>query len=218
MTDCISFPLNGNFFAKIRILCFHHYQPAKQRRCKSKKNLWLMHYQNWIKMSCHLESKSSSTFNFIKIFVLELCNNSQDRIIKMTQHVTSHTRRVRYWKKKTQMEAMWYYAAKYIKISIMILRWNPWIPNFICSVFYSIECIAMLVQLVEQLCFRLEVLNLNQAPQFYWKIVRYKGRVKNGVYRTLKVRNKNCSRRHFNLLLFFLSKKIRLEFSFESSA
>ena len=34
---------------------------------------------------------------------------------------------------------------------------------------------------------------------------------------TLKVPNKNCSRRHFNILLLSL-KKIRLDFSCESSA
>ena len=35
---------------------------------------------------------------------------------------------------------------------------------------------------------------------------------------TLKVLNKNCSRRQFDFLHFYLSKKIRLDFSCESSA
>ena len=34
---------------------------------------------------------------------------------------------------------------------------------------------------------------------------------------TLKAQNKNCSRRHFNFY-FYLSKKIRLDFSCDSSA
>ena len=45
------------------------------------------------KMSRHLESKSSGAFNFIGFFVLKLCNNSHDLIMKMTQHVTSQTKR-----------------------------------------------------------------------------------------------------------------------------
>ena len=40
---------NGKYMGKIRILCFHYYQPPKQRRCKSKKVHWLMHYQEWVK-------------------------------------------------------------------------------------------------------------------------------------------------------------------------
>ena len=39
---------------------------------------------------------------------------------------------------------------------------------------------------------------------------------KNGL--TLKAPNKNCSRQHFNSFFFYLSKKIRLDFSSESSA
>ena len=28
VNDCVSFLLNGNFFGKMRILCFQHYQPT----------------------------------------------------------------------------------------------------------------------------------------------------------------------------------------------
>ena len=46
-----------------------------------------------LKMPRHLESKSSGAFNFIGFFALKLCNNSHDLIMKMTQHVTSQTKR-----------------------------------------------------------------------------------------------------------------------------
>ena len=43
-------------------------------------------------MSCHLGSKSSGAFNFIGMFALELCANSHNQILKITQHaVTSKT-------------------------------------------------------------------------------------------------------------------------------
>ena len=47
------------------------------------------------KVSRHLESKSSGAFNFIGFFALKLCNNSHDLIMKMTQHMTSQTKRKR---------------------------------------------------------------------------------------------------------------------------
>ena len=43
-------------------------------------------------MSCHLGSKSSGAFNFIGMFALELCANSHNQILKITQHaLTSKT-------------------------------------------------------------------------------------------------------------------------------
>ena len=66
MSDYFSFPQNGNFFGKIRILCLHHYQITKQRQWNSDKNvLWLMHCQDWVKLFGHWESKSSGALNFI---------------------------------------------------------------------------------------------------------------------------------------------------------
>ena len=44
-------------------------------------------------MYCHLESKTPGAFNFIRTFALKLCNSNQTRIIEMTQHMTSQTRR-----------------------------------------------------------------------------------------------------------------------------
>ena len=41
----------------------------------------------------HFESKSSGANNFIGFFALKLCNNSHGLIMKMTQHVTSQTKR-----------------------------------------------------------------------------------------------------------------------------
>ena len=41
----------------------------------------------------HLKSKSSGAFNYIGFFALKLCNKSHDVIMKMTQHVTSQTKR-----------------------------------------------------------------------------------------------------------------------------
>ena len=51
MTIYISFPKNGNFFGKIRILCFHYYQLQNNdnENQKEKKNpILLMHYQDWV--------------------------------------------------------------------------------------------------------------------------------------------------------------------------
>ena len=45
------------------------------------------------KVPRHLESKSSGAFNFIGFFALKLCNNRHDLIMKMTQQVTSQTKR-----------------------------------------------------------------------------------------------------------------------------
>ena len=45
------------------------------------------------KMPRRLESKSSGAFNFLGFIALKLCNNSHDIIMKMTQHVTSQTKR-----------------------------------------------------------------------------------------------------------------------------
>ena len=73
MTDYISFPSNGNFLAKLDF-CFHYYQPKKKTKQNKKKpswdanlknNLWLMHYQDWVKNVLSLERKSSGAFNFL---------------------------------------------------------------------------------------------------------------------------------------------------------
>ena len=45
------------------------------------------------KVPRHLENKSSGAFNFIRYFALNLCNDSHDLIMKLTQHVTSQTKR-----------------------------------------------------------------------------------------------------------------------------
>ena len=45
------------------------------------------------KVPRHLESKSSGAFNFIRYLALKLCNDSYDLIMKLTQHVTSQTKR-----------------------------------------------------------------------------------------------------------------------------
>ena len=63
-----------------------------------------MQYQDWVKMSCHLESKSSCTFNFIGIFALKIVQQQQ----KMTQYVTSQTKRKKIWEKTIQLDTMTY--------------------------------------------------------------------------------------------------------------
>ena len=67
MTDYISFPSNGNFLAKLDF-CFHYYQQKKKKKKKNswdvnlKNNLWLMHYQDWVKMSCHWKENHPADF------------------------------------------------------------------------------------------------------------------------------------------------------------
>ena len=92
--DYISFPSSGNFFGQNIILCFCHHQPTQKRQRKSKKNVFGDCIINTgSKVSRHLVSKSSGAFNFIGLFALKLYNNSHDLIMKMTQHMTSQTKR-----------------------------------------------------------------------------------------------------------------------------
>ena len=59
-------------------------------------------------MSCHLESKSSGAFNFIKKIALRIAHYQPYLIIKTT-NMWRHRPDVNDdEKKKTQMEAMWY--------------------------------------------------------------------------------------------------------------
>ena len=74
MTENISFPSNGNFFGKLRFCVFiiiDQQNSGNANRLDLKKILWSMRYQDWVKISCHLESKSSVAFNFLLTFALK---------------------------------------------------------------------------------------------------------------------------------------------------
>ena len=48
MTDHISFPSSGKIFGKIRILCFHHYQPKNSGNEKLKKSFGDCTKGDWV--------------------------------------------------------------------------------------------------------------------------------------------------------------------------
>ena len=79
MIDYISFPLNANFFAS--------------GNENLKKSFGDCIIDTGSKVLRRFESKSSGAFNFIGFFALKLCNNSHNLIMKMTQKVTSQTKR-----------------------------------------------------------------------------------------------------------------------------
>ena len=94
MTDSISFPSSGNFFGKKNSV-FIITNQQKRGNENLKKSFGDCIIYTGSKVPRHLESKTSGTYNFIGVFALKLCNNSHDLVMKMTQHVTSQTKRKR---------------------------------------------------------------------------------------------------------------------------
>ena len=70
-------------------------------------------------MSHHLKSKSFGTCNFIGNFALKLCTNSHNLIMKMTQHVTSQS------KKDNEKQNYKMKAILYVKLNIYKSIRNP---------------------------------------------------------------------------------------------
>ena len=93
MVDYILFSSSGNFRRKKNFV-FSPLPNNKKAAMKiEKKNFGNCIIDTGSKVPRPLESKSSGAFNFIMFFALKSCNNSHDLIIKMTQHVTSQTKR-----------------------------------------------------------------------------------------------------------------------------
>ena len=72
MADYISFPSNGNFIVKIRIMCFIIIKQRNSGDANLKKVFGKCLIKTGSKMFCHLESKSFSAFNFIGVFALKI--------------------------------------------------------------------------------------------------------------------------------------------------
>ena len=89
MTDYISFPSNGNFYRQNKnfVLSLPTNETAAMKIFK--KSFGDCISETGSKMPRNLESKSSGAFNSIEIVALNLCTNSHNLFMKITQHVTS---------------------------------------------------------------------------------------------------------------------------------